>query len=80
MSIDLTKENGFRLKKARIKHHPTEIITDADYADDLLLLANTPSQAKSLLHSLEQAARGIGLYVNLDKTEFMCFIKKKPSH
>ena len=28
-------------------------MTDADYADDLALLANTSAQAKSLLHSLE---------------------------
>ena len=33
-------------------------------ADDLALLTNTPTQAKSLLHSLEQAARGIGLYAD----------------
>ena len=32
-----------------------------------------PDQAESLLHSLEQAASGIGLYVNADKTEYMCF-------
>ena len=42
---------------------------DADYADDIVLLANTPT----LLHSLEQAAAGIGLHVNTDKTEYMCF-------
>ena len=36
-------------------------ITDADYADDLALLANTPNQAEKLLHSLERAAAGIGL-------------------
>ena len=45
------------------------------YADDLVFLANTPSQLESLLHSLEQTARGIRLYVNSDKTEFMCFIQ-----
>ena len=33
----------------------------------------TPAQAKFLLCSLEQVAIGIGLYVNSDKTEFMCF-------
>ena len=27
---------------------------------------------ESLLHSQEQAVRGIGLYVNADKTEFLC--------
>ena len=42
---------------------------DADYADDTALLANTPTQAESLLHSLERAAAGIGLHVNTDKTE-----------
>ena len=44
-----------------------EIINDADYADDLALHANTPAQSKSLLHNLEQVARGIGLSVDSDK-------------
>ena len=35
------------------------------------LLANTPTQTKSLLHSLEQATRDIGFYMNSDKTEPM---------
>ena len=37
------------------------------------LMAKTPTQAESLLRSLEQAAGGIGLYVNVDKMEYMCF-------
>ena len=48
-------------------------ITDADYADDIALLANTPNQANTLLHSLERAAAGIGLHVNAHKTEYMCY-------
>ena len=47
--------------------------SDADYADDLALLANTPNQAETLLHSLERAAAGIGLHVNANKTEYMCY-------
>ena len=46
-------------------------MTNADYADDLLLLTNTPAQAESLQDSLEQAASGSGVYMNADKTEFM---------
>ena len=46
---------------------------DADYANDIVLLANIPAQAKSLLHSLGWAAAGIGLHVNTDKMEYMCF-------
>ena len=37
------------------------------------ILANTPDQAETLLHSLERAAAGIGLYVNAHKTEYMCY-------
>ena len=43
------------------------------YIDDIALIANTPAEPKSLLHGLEQAAGSIGLYVNADKTEYMCF-------
>ena len=67
------KENGFTLKKARSRQYPAETITNAIYADDIALLVNTPAQAKSLLHSLEQAAGSIGLHVNADKGEYMCF-------
>ena len=47
--------------------------TNADYADDIAILANIPNQAKTLLHSLERAATGIGLHVNAHKTEHMCY-------
>ena len=48
-------------------------MTDADYADDIAILANTPNQAETLLYSLERAAAGIGLHVNAHKTEYMCY-------
>ena len=54
------KENGCKLAKERSRRYSAQTITDADYANDIPLLANTPAQAKSLLHSLEQAAGGIG--------------------
>ena len=71
--IDNIRENGFVLTKKRSRRYPTKTITDADYADDIALLANTPNQAETLLHSLERVAAGIGLHVNAYKTEFMCF-------
>ena len=63
-SISKIKENSFKLTKERSRRYPTKTITDADYADDIALL---------LLHSLEQAAAGIGLHINAHKTEYMCF-------
>ena len=46
------------------------------------------AQAKSLLYHREQVARGIGLYMKSDKTEFMSFnqdgalssLNSKPVH
>ena len=67
------KDNGFKLTKERSRRYPAQTITNADYADDTELLPNTPVQAESLLHSLERAAAGIGLHVNVDKTEYVCF-------
>ena len=72
-SIDKIKENGFELTKKRSRRYPATTITDADYADDIAILANTPDQAETLLHSLERAAASIGLYVNAHKMEYMCY-------
>ena len=48
-------------------------MTDADGTIDQVLLANTPAQAESLLHNLEQAAGDIGLYIDAKNAEFICF-------
>ena len=72
-SIDKIRENGFELTKKRSKRYPATTITDADYADDIAILANTPNQAETLLHSFERATAGIGLHVNAHKTEYMCY-------
>ena len=71
-SKDLMKENSFTLQKRQ----EAQTITDADYADDKVLLANTPIQAESRLHSLKQIAGGIGFFLNADKTEYMYFNQK----
>ena len=52
-STDKIKENGFKLTKERSRRYPAKTITDADYADDIALLVNTPAQAETLLHGLE---------------------------
>ena len=61
-SIDKIRENGFELTKKRSRRYPAKTITDADYADDIAILANTPDQAETS-----------GLYVNAHKTEYMCY-------
>ena len=39
----------------------------------MTILTNTPNQAKTLLHSFERTAAGIGLHVNAHKTEYMYY-------
>ena len=53
-SIDLMKENGFKLAKERSRRYPTQTITDTDYANDITLLANFPAQAESHIIRIEQ--------------------------
>ena len=60
-------------QRKEAKDTPAQTITDVDYTNDIALLANTPAQAESLLHSLERAAAGIGHHINADKMEYMCF-------
>ena len=72
-SIDKMKENGFELTKERSRRYPAKTIMDTDYADDIVLMENTPARSEALLHSLEQAAAGKGLHVNAHKMEYMCF-------
>ena len=72
-SIDKIRENSFKLTKKKSRRYPGKTITDADYADDIAIQANTPNQAETLLHSLERAAAGIGLHVNAHKMEYMCY-------
>ena len=42
-SIDKIRENDFELTKKRSRRYPAKTITDADYADDIATLANTPN-------------------------------------
>ena len=45
-----------------------------DYADDLALTSDTIDEAsKLLLHYVETAAREIGLYINVKKTEYIAY-------
>ena len=59
------------VSRDRSRRYPAQTIMDADYTDDIALLANTLAQAESRLHSLEQAAGGIGLHLNADKMEYI---------
>ena len=60
-------------KRQETEDTQKKTITDSNYVNNIALMVNTPTVAKFLLHSLEQAAGGMGFYVNTHKTEYMCF-------
>ena len=73
MSIYLIKENGFTLNNTRSRRYHVETMIGANYVDDLELSAKISTRVEFTLDRMKQAARGIGLNMNTDKTKFMYF-------
>ena len=69
ISVDTMKENGFLYQPRKSSRYPALHITDADFADDIALLADNLPNAQALLSALESAANCTGLYLNETKTE-----------
>ena len=72
-SFDKIRENGFELTKKRSRMYPKKTITDADYADDIALLGNTPNQAEKNYCIVWNESHQICLHVNAHKTECICY-------
>ena len=59
------------MRKELSRRCPAEILTDADFADDLALLSDKIGNAEKLLKILETVAASVGLYMNTTKTKFI---------
>ena len=60
-NLDQNKILGFTLRKQLSRRYPAEMLTDADFADDLALLSDKIGNAEKLLKILETAAASVGL-------------------
>ena len=60
-ALDKNNELGFTLAKRKSKRYPAMKKTNADYADDLAVLADVLKDATFLLHSIERTAKERGL-------------------
>ena len=78
LNVNRSKERKwFYTKKKALKWwYPAETMTDADYADNLVLLLNTSTESEFLQHGLLQPVGGIGLYMNAIK-QSICVLTKK---
>ena len=70
-NLDQNKNLGFNLRKQQSRRYPAEMLTDADFADDLALLSDIIGNAEKLLNILEIAAASFGLHRNTTKTKFI---------
>ena len=70
-SIDENKDLGLTLSKQRSRRYPAIKITDADYADDLVIFADSSRNAENLLNILEESGKTVGLKVYIKKTPHM---------
>ena len=73
-------EVGGEFGKDKEQKKTTRTIMDADYGDDMSLLANTPTQAESLLYNLERVADGRPPYQCRSKKSSRTLIKEATSH
>ena len=72
-AISNSNDCGFTLEKAKSRRHPSLCVTDIYYADDNALLSDSVDKAEKLLHTVEMAAKLIGLHINEKKTQYMTF-------
>ena len=68
-SIDENKDLGLTLSKQRSRRYPAIKITDADYAYDLVIFADSSRNAEKLLNVLEVSGNTLGIKVNFKKTQ-----------
>ncbi|KAJ4943537.1 hypothetical protein JOQ06_006037 [Pogonophryne albipinna] len=64
---------GFTLTPRRSRRHPTVVLTDLDYADDISLLSDSVEQAQELLNRVESECAKVGLRLNAKKTEVITY-------
>ena len=68
-SIGENKDIGLTLSKQRSRRYPATKITDDDYADDLVIFADSSKIAEKLLNVLEESGITVDLKVNAIKTQ-----------
>ena len=67
------EELGFTLHYRRSRRHEPVILTDTDFADDIVTISEEMEQAQNMLSNIEIEGAKVGLRFNAKKTEMMLF-------
>ena len=52
---------GFIFGRRHSRRHPAKVLSDTDFADDIVLLSNAINQAQGLLYRVESASNSVAL-------------------
>ena len=63
--------HGFVTHPRRSRRDPAKILNDLDFADDIALLSGSKKDAQLQVRSHSEAAKEVGLLINIGKTEVM---------
>ena len=78
-SIDKIRENGFELTKKSSRRYTAKTITDADYADDIAILANTPTKPKNFCIVWNEQQQALASMLMHTKRNICAIIKRGKS-
>ena len=67
------EELGFTLHQRQSRRVHAKAISDLDFADDIVLLANYMDQIRMLVNKVEEECKKVGLEINAKKTKSMFF-------
>jgi hypothetical protein len=71
ISLRRTHDVGLTIHEKKSNRIRKVVISDLDYADDIVLLSDNLDDAQLLLSTVEEVAEQIGLVINHKKTEFI---------
>ena len=60
---------GFIFAPEHSRRHTAKVLIDTDFADDIVLLSNTISQAQGLPYTVESACISVALHFNFNYKE-----------
>ena len=67
----------FTLVKRQSRRIKASVLTDCDFADDIVLMSNEENQAQIFFNDVERKAKNVGLHINKKKTKFLSLNQRK---
>ena len=71
--LGIEDEQGFQLRKIKIRRSPPITVTDMDFLDDIAFVSEGIKEAQEMLTRVEKSAKRVGLSMKTGKTKYMSY-------